>query len=263
MAALARNSSSSAVPVFAGRHIKPNSKQGNIHDRTQTFCKTRSADHGWLKARHHFSFGSHYDPGNMGHGSLRVWNDDEIAPNTGFPAHPMPTWKSSPMSARVRSPSGQSWQQGPHRSRRRAGDERRLRRASLRIQSGADQDKIFQIWIERHRRRPPTWGAKPFPKSDRSGNFVTIASGFDDDMDALPIRADARVLATTLKAGGERGIYAGKTAISIWCGGGRGRDQRRAGQRPRRRRNPQRGAAENHSAGRLRTGAGRRGVRPF
>src|SRR3982074_3805607 len=52
------------------------------------FAKLGSADHGWLKARHHFSFGSHYDPSNMGHGSLRVWNDDEIAPNTGFPAHP-------------------------------------------------------------------------------------------------------------------------------------------------------------------------------
>jgi redox-sensitive bicupin YhaK (pirin superfamily) len=52
------------------------------------FAKLGSADHGWLKAKHHFSFGSHYDPSNIGHGSLRVWNDDEIAPNTGFPAHP-------------------------------------------------------------------------------------------------------------------------------------------------------------------------------
>src|ERR1700761_7355108 len=52
------------------------------------FTKLGSADHGWLKAKHHFSFGSHYDPSNMGHGALRVWNDDEIAPNTGFPAHP-------------------------------------------------------------------------------------------------------------------------------------------------------------------------------
>ena len=52
------------------------------------FATLGAADHGWLKAKHHFSFGSHYDPNNMGHGSLRVWNDDEIAPNTGFPAHP-------------------------------------------------------------------------------------------------------------------------------------------------------------------------------
>src|SRR5262249_14814137 len=63
--------------------------------------------------------------------------------------------------------------------------------------------KIFQIWIEpnTHGGRP-TWGAKPFPKADRGGGkLVTIASGFAGDADALPIRADARVLATTLKAG--------------------------------------------------------------
>ena len=52
------------------------------------FDRLGRADHGWLKARHHFSFGSHFDPGNMGHGALRVWNDDEIAANSGFPAHP-------------------------------------------------------------------------------------------------------------------------------------------------------------------------------
>src|ERR1700743_236531 len=52
------------------------------------FAKLGGADHGWVKAKQHFSFRSHYDPHNMGHGALRVWNDDEIAPNTGFPAHP-------------------------------------------------------------------------------------------------------------------------------------------------------------------------------
>ena len=46
------------------------------------------ANHGWLDAKHHFSFADYHDPERMGWGSLRVWNDDTIAPNTGFPQHP-------------------------------------------------------------------------------------------------------------------------------------------------------------------------------
>jgi redox-sensitive bicupin YhaK (pirin superfamily) len=62
--------------------------------------------------------------------------------------------------------------------------------------------RIFQIWIEPNRSGgAPTWGAKPFPKGDRAGKFVTLASGFADDGDVLPIRTDARVLGATLKAG--------------------------------------------------------------
>ena len=57
------------------------------------FAKLGSADHGWLKARHHFSFASYYDPGNMGHGALRVWNDDEIVPNTGKTSEAQPDYR--------------------------------------------------------------------------------------------------------------------------------------------------------------------------
>jgi quercetin 2,3-dioxygenase len=62
--------------------------------------------------------------------------------------------------------------------------------------------RIFQIWIKpKADGGAPAWGTKPFPKRDRAGRFVTLASGFETDGDSLPIRAEARVLGATLNRG--------------------------------------------------------------
>jgi quercetin 2,3-dioxygenase len=64
--------------------------------------------------------------------------------------------------------------------------------------------RLFQIWIIPDQQGgKPFWVARPFPKGDRAGRFVTLASGIAGDADALPIRTSARVLGATLKAGQE------------------------------------------------------------
>jgi redox-sensitive bicupin YhaK (pirin superfamily) len=63
---------------------------------------------------------------------------------------------------------------------------------------------LYQIWIvPKERGGKPFWGAAKFPKEDRAGSLVTLASGFADDQEAgaLPIRQDARLLAAALKHG--------------------------------------------------------------
>ena len=167
------------------------------------FAKLGGADHGWLKAKHHFSFGSHYDPDNMGHGALRVWNDDEIAPNTGFPAHPHANME---IITYVREGAITHEDSLGNKGRTEAGDVQVMSAGSgVRHSEYNLEDvttKIFQIWIVPTRNGDaPSWGARPFPKGDRAGHFITLASGYEHDNEALPIRTDARIVAATLKAG--------------------------------------------------------------
>lgn len=161
------------------------------------------ADHGWLNAKHHFSFAGYHDPRRMGWGALRVWNDDTIAPGTGFPPHPHADME---IITYVR--------EGAITHRDSLGNEGRTEAGDVQVMSAGSgithseynlepgTTRIFQIWIipDEHG-RPPSWGAKPFPRGDRAGRFVTLASGFEEDTDALPLRTHARVLGATLKAG--------------------------------------------------------------
>ena len=167
------------------------------------FNELATADHGWLKAKHHFSFGDYADPTRMHWGALRVWNDDEIAPNTGFPAHPHADME---IITYVREGAITHKDSLGNEGRTEAGDVQvmsagsGIRHAEYNLEPVTT--KIFQIWIiPRQAGGAPTWGAKPFPKADRAGRFTPLASGYAEDAEALPIRADARVLGAALRAG--------------------------------------------------------------
>ncbi|WP_179404057.1 pirin family protein [Burkholderia guangdongensis] len=161
------------------------------------------ANIGWLRAKHHFAVSP---DGNLAHaplGPLIVWNDDEIAAGSGFPMH---GHRDMEIITYVR--------QGVLGHRDTLGSEGTIHAGDVQVMSagtgirhaeinkGDVPLKVYQIWLlPRERGGEPRWDTKPFPKGDRSGRFVVLASGFAGDDGALPIRADARVLGATLKAG--------------------------------------------------------------
>ena len=161
------------------------------------------ADHGWLNARHHFSFANYHDPSRMGWGAIRVWNDDEIGARSGFPPHPHDNME---IITYVREGAITHQDSMGNQGRTEAGDVQVMsagtgvRHSEYNLEDEATT--LFQIWMLTDKRNAePSWGAKQFPKGDRAGSFVTLASGFEDDADALKINAAARVLGATLKAG--------------------------------------------------------------
>jgi redox-sensitive bicupin YhaK (pirin superfamily) len=166
------------------------------------FSSLGGADHGWLKAKHHFSFANYYDPSRMGWGRLRVWNDDEIAAKSGFPPHPHADME---IITYVRTGAITHEDSMGNRGRTAAGDVQVMsagtgvRHSEFNLED--DLTTLFQIWIETDRPgAQPSWGQREFPKADRSGRFTILASGDAAD-GALTINADARVLGATLKAG--------------------------------------------------------------
>jgi hypothetical protein len=167
------------------------------------FASLGGANHGWLDAKHHFSFAGYHDPARMGWGALRVWNDDTIAPQTGFPPHPHADME---IITYVREGAITHRDSLGNDGRTGAGDVQVMSAGSgirhSELNSEPVTTRIFQIWlIPDQLGGPPAWGAKPFPTGERSGRFVALASGFPDDAEALPLRTRARVLGATLKAG--------------------------------------------------------------
>ena len=160
------------------------------------------ADHGWLNARHHFSFANYHDPKRMGWGQIRVWNDDQIAAQSGFPPHPH---RDMEIVTYVRTGAITHQDSMGNKGRTGAGDVQVMSAGTGVVHAEYnledEQTTLFQIWIETdNRSAPPSWGAMPFPKESRNGAFQLLASGNPDD-GALTINADAKILGATVKAG--------------------------------------------------------------
>jgi redox-sensitive bicupin YhaK (pirin superfamily) len=166
------------------------------------FASLGTANHGWLRARHHFAFGEYRDPQRPAWGALRVWNDDEIAPKNGFPPHPH---RDMEIITYVREGAITHQDSLGNQGRTEAGDVQVMSAGGGIVHAEYNMEeaetRLFQIWITpRARGGDPRWGARPFPRGDRAGRFVVLASGLGD-AEALEIRADARLAAATLKAG--------------------------------------------------------------
>jgi hypothetical protein len=159
-------------------------------------------DYGWLKARHHFAVG---ERGNAAHrrlGGLVVFNDDEIAPHSGFPLH---VHRDMEIVTYVR--------EGVLRHEDNSGGRGEIRAGSVQAFSAGrgirhseynDTDsplRLFQIWVlPRRRGIEPRWANRAFPETERAGRLLPLASGLPDDQGALPIDADARVLGAIVQA---------------------------------------------------------------
>ncbi len=163
----------------------------------------------WLNARYHFSFSQYRDPERMGLGALLVWNDDEIAPGTGFGAHPH---RDMEIITYVRQGAITHQDSLGNEGATRAGDVQVMHAGTgithAELNKEREATRLFQIWIAPDKTGvAPGWGAKEFPRGTGQGLQI-LASGraADADSGALPLYADAAVLAARL-APGERARY--------------------------------------------------------
>lgn len=162
----------------------------------------------WLEARYHFSFADYVDPARMGFGALRVWNDDRIAPGTGFPPHPH---REMEIVTFVRRGAITHEDSLGNRGRTAAGDVQvmsagtGIRHAEYNLEDAPVE--VFQIWIQpAEARLTPRWETRHFPRSARAGRLVPLASGragmaAEGEGAPLHIQQDATLFAAALRAG--------------------------------------------------------------
>lgn len=168
------------------------------------FQQIGKANHGWLKANHHFSFANYYNPRRMGFGSLRVINDDWVAPGTGFPAHPH---KNMEIITFVRSGAVTHKDNQGNKGLIQAGEVQVMSAGKGIIHSEYNLTKqpltLFQIWIESDKHNiKPRWDSKVLPINANENALPLLVSGYDGEQNnALFINQDARIFGGNIKQG--------------------------------------------------------------
>jgi hypothetical protein len=164
---------------------------------------------GWLSSRFSFSFANYYNPNRMGFGTLRVLNDDVIAPGNGFGMHPHDNMEI------ITVVTG-----GILEHKDSAGNGGLLYQGDVQVMSagsgiahsewnGSDVEPLalFQLWIETSNPNAvPRYDQKTFTFPNNM--LVPVASGLED-VGSLPIYQDARVLVGTYTEGANGSILAG------------------------------------------------------
>lgn len=162
-------------------------------------------NHGWLKSKHSFSFGDYWDPKWMGFRSLRVINEDWVAPNTGFPAHPHRDMEIITYILEGKLEHKDSLGTGSVIS---PGDGQRMTagkgiRHSEFNPSTTDPVHLLQIWIVPEKTGlEPSYEQKSFTEDEKRGKLRVIASP-DAQEGSVKINQDASLYVSLLKPGEE------------------------------------------------------------
>ncbi|MES2907224.1 MAG: pirin family protein [Pseudomonadota bacterium] len=163
------------------------------------------ADHGWLNARHHFSFARYWNPARENFGVLRIINDDIVAGGHGFGAHPHDNME---IITYVRDGAITHGDNMGNEGRTEAGDVQVMSAGSGVFHSERNRDdketRLYQIWIEPNARNvTPRWEQRAFPKNFADGTLPLLVSGRDEDKEkgAIFIHQDAAISAGRVKAG--------------------------------------------------------------
>ena len=156
----------------------------------------------WLKTYWLFSFDDYYDPGNDGWGDLRVFNDDIIAPHSGFPMHPHKDYEIVTIILDGEITHADS---AGHKGVTKAGEVQRMTAGSgVRHSEFNESDKplhLYQIWIRPDRKgHTPSYEQKSFIKTSRKNKLLPVASGQGKD-DAISFNTDSTIFISEISEG--------------------------------------------------------------